>query len=153
MAKKSGEIDDLEKGIIIALQEDARKSFKSIARDLGVSEGTISNRVGRLVGEGILKLEARINPFKLRNKVTALIGLNLHQRYHPEVLQKLQVLPNVNSVWVTTGKYDLFMEVVADSINDLNDFLFNSEFKQIEEITFTETHIMLHSETKLFKLH
>ena len=152
MTKKNGIIDDLERNIILALQEDARKSFKSIAKDLGVSEGTISNRVNRLIEEGILKLEARVDPFQLQNKVTALIGLNLQQRYHPEVVKKIQVLPNVNAVWVTTGKYDLFMEVLVDSINDLNDFLFNSEFKQLEEITFTETHIMLHSETKHFKL-
>lgn len=145
-------IDDLEKNIILALQDDARKSFKSIAKDIGVSEGTISNRVNRLMEKGILKLEARVDPFKLQNKVTALVGLNLHQRFHPEVLKKLQVLPNVNSVWVTTGKFDLFMEIMADSINDLNDFLFKSDFKKIEEITFTETHIMLHSETKYFKL-
>ncbi|MCG8637426.1 MAG: Lrp/AsnC family transcriptional regulator [Desulfobacterales bacterium] len=152
MAKKKKELDELEKKIIKALQADARKSFKSIAKDLDVSESTISNRVGRLIENGILKMEARINPFELDNKVTALIGLNLKHRFHPKVLKELQQLPNVNSVWVTTGKYDLFMEVIADSNNDLNDFLFKSEFNRMEEITFTETHIMLYSETKYFKI-
>ncbi|MEH0019667.1 MAG: Lrp/AsnC ligand binding domain-containing protein [Desulfobacter sp.] len=152
MTLMDGSLDELETNIILALQEDARKSFKSIAKDLNVSEGTISNRVNRLTQQGILKLEARVNPFALTNKVTALLGINLKHRTHAQSLKKIEALPNVNAVWVTTGKYDIFVEVMADSINDLNQFLFDTGLSKIEDIEFTETHIMLHSETKFFKI-
>lgn len=152
MTLLDGDLDDLEIAIITALQTDARKSFKSIAADLNVSESTISNRVNRLIQKDILKLEARINPFNLKNKVAALVGINLKHRSHAQTLKQIEKLPGVSSVWVTTGKYDLFAEVIADSINDLNDFIFGAGLSKIDNITFTETHIMLHSDTKFFKI-
>ncbi len=152
MTLMDSNLDDLEVKIVQALQKDARKSFKSIAADLNVSEGTISNRVNRLIQKDILKLEARINPFNLTNKIAALLGLTLDRRSHNQTLKEIQKLPNVNAVWVTTGKYDIFVEVLADSINDLNDFIFNGGLSEIENITSTETHIMLHSDTKFFRI-
>ena len=152
MTLADGSLDELETKIILALQEDARRSFKSIAKELNVSEGTISNRVNRLTQNGILKLEARINPFALSNKVAALLGINLKHRTHAKALKAIQALPNVSAVWVTTGKYDIFVEVLVDSINDLNNFLFDHGLSNIEEIEFTETHIMLSSESKFFKI-
>lgn len=152
MTLKDGNLDELEEEIISALQEDARKSFKSIAADLGVSEGTISNRVNRLIQKGILKLEARVNPFKLTHKVAALLGVNLKRRSHEETIREIEKMPYVNAVWVTTGQYDIFVEVLADSINDLNDFLFGGAMSHIENIHSTETYVMLHSDTKFFKI-
>ncbi len=147
-----GNLDDLEIKIIKALQTDARRSFKSIAMDLDVSEGTIGNRVNRLLKKNILKLEARINPFGLSNKVVALLGINLKTRSHTQTVKEIERLPQVSSVWVTTGKFDLFLEVLVDSINDLNNFIFDGGLSKIKNISFTETHIMLHSDTKYFKI-
>lgn len=147
-----GNLDDLEIKIIKALQTDARRSFKSIAMDLDVSEGTIGNRVNRLLKKNILKLEARVNPFCLSNKVVALLGINLKTRSHTQTVKEIERLPQVSSVWVTTGKFDLFLEVLVDSINDLNNFIFDGGLSKIKNISFTETHIMLHSDTKYFKI-
>jgi Lrp/AsnC family transcriptional regulator for asnA, asnC and gidA len=147
-----GNLDELEIKIIKALQKDARKSFKSIAKDLNVSESTIGNRVNRLLKKNILKLEARINPFGLSNKVGALLGINLKNRSHTKTIKEIEQLPQVNSVWVTTGKYDLFLEVLVDSINDLNDFIFGGGLGDIQNVSFTETNIMLSSNTKYLKI-
>ncbi len=152
MALIDDNLDDLEINIIKALQIDARRPYKGIAKDLGVSEGTIGNRVNRLLKKNILKLEARINPFVFSNKVSALLGINLITRSHTETIAEIEKLPEVNSVWVTTGKYDLFLEVLVDSVNDLNNFIFGGGLSKIENISFTETHIMLHSNTKYFKI-
>ncbi len=152
MTLTDGSLDELETQIVLSLQEDARRSFKSIAKALNVSEGTISNRVNRLVKKGILKMEARVNPFALSGKVAALLGINLKHRSHSRAVREIQSLPNVNAVWVTTGKYDIFVEVLADSINDLHTFLFDRGFGQIDDIESTETHIMLQSDTKFFKV-
>lgn len=152
MTLQEGNLDELEMSIVSALQTDARKSFKSIAAELNVSESTISNRVNRLVQNGILKLEARINPFKLSHKVTALVGMNIRHRAHEKALKEIEKLPHINAVWVTTGKYDLFAEVMADSITELNNFIFGEGLGKVESITATETHIILHSDTKFFKI-
>ena len=147
-----GSLDELEIQIILALQEDARKSYKSIAKELGVAEGTVSNRVNRLTQQGILKLEARVNPFAMSNKVAAIIGINLKRSQHAKTTKEIIALSNVNAVWITTGKYDIFAEVLADSIKELNIFIFKEGLSNIAGIEATDTHIMLHSDSKFFKI-
>jgi Lrp/AsnC family transcriptional regulator, regulator for asnA, asnC and gidA len=153
VALSDNKIDELDRGIILELQEDARRPYKEIASKLSVSEGTISNRVNRLLRSGILKLEARVNPFQLANKVAAIIGIKLERRGHLQAIDEISQIPGVSAVYVATGKYDLFIEVMEDSIADLNDFLFNkSQLSKIKNVVATETFILLSSNTKFFKL-
>jgi Lrp/AsnC family transcriptional regulator for asnA, asnC and gidA len=153
MALPDNRIDDLDRNIILELQEDARRPYKEIAAKLGVSESTISNRVNRLLRTGILKLEARVDPFKLTNKVAAIIGLKLERRGHLQAVEEIRKIPGVSAVYVATGKYDLFIEVMEDSIADLNDFLFQrSRLSKMKNVITTETFILLSSTTKFFKL-
>src|SRR5204862_6393925 len=58
-------VDDLDRRIIEALQENGRESFRGIAARLGVSEGTIRARYARLTSEGILQVVAVTNPLGL----------------------------------------------------------------------------------------
>ena len=153
MALPDNRIDDLDRSIILELQEDARRPYKEIAAKLGVSESTISNRVNRIQRTGILKLEARVDPFKLAHKVAAIIGIQLERRGHLQAVEEIRKIPGVSAVYVATGKYDLFIEVMEDSISDLNDFLFHkSRLSKMKNIVTTETFILLSSDTKFFKL-
>jgi Lrp/AsnC family transcriptional regulator for asnA, asnC and gidA len=147
-----GSIDALDRKIIWELQEDARRPFKAIARTLTVSEGTVKNRVNRLIKNGVLKLEARVHPFSLENKIVAVVALTLIERNHEEVMKKIEKLPSVTSVWNATGRYDLFFEVMVDSLNELNDVLFLRDLSSIGGIDKSETFILLSSRTKYFKL-
>lgn len=153
MALPDNQIDELDRNIILELQEDARRPYKEIAARLSVSESTISNRVNRLVRTGILKLEARVDPFKLANKVAAIIGIRLERRGHLQAIEEISKIGGVSAVYVATGKYDLFIEVMEDSIADLNEFLFlKSRLNKMKNIVATETFILLSSTTKFFKL-
>ena len=147
-----GSIDALDRRIIWELQEDARRPFKAIARTVNVSEGTVKNRVNRLIKNGVLKLEARVNPFSLPSKIVAVVALTLIERNHEEVMKKIEKLPSVTSVWNATGRYDLFFEVMVDSLNELNDVLFLRDLSSIGGIDKSETFILLSSRTKYFKL-
>jgi Lrp/AsnC family transcriptional regulator for asnA, asnC and gidA len=153
MALANNRIDDLDRNIILELQEDARRSYKEIAAKLSVSESTVSNRVNRLVRTGILKLEARVDPFKLTDKVAAIIGIKLERRGHLQAVNEIRKIPGVSAVYVATGKYDLFIEVMEDSIADLNDFLFHkSRLSKVKNVIATETFILLSTDDKYFKL-
>lgn len=152
MANAQGEMDDIDRKIILELQEDARKQFKIIAKKLDVSEGTVRNRVTRLKNRGILKLEARVDPFALPNKISVLVGVNLKERDHERKIKQIEKIPMVTAVWNATGRFDLFFEVMVDSLNALNDILFRNNLKKIGGIRYTETFVTLASNTKYFKL-
>src|SRR5438067_4540401 len=57
--------DELDRGIIEALQANGRESFRAIAARVGVSEATVRVRYGRLTAEGILQVVAVTNPLGL----------------------------------------------------------------------------------------
>ena len=145
-------LDNIDRKIILELQKDARRQFKVIAKKLNVSEGTIKNRVTRLINRGILKLEARVNPFALPNQISAVVGVNLEERNHEEKIKEIEKIPGITSVWNAAGRFDLFFEIMVDSLNSLNDILFRKDLKEIGGISYTETYIILYSNTKYFKL-
>jgi Lrp/AsnC family transcriptional regulator for asnA, asnC and gidA len=152
MTSAGHKLDDIDRKIILELQEDARRQFKKIAKKLNVSEGTIKNRVTRLKNRGILILEARVNPFALPNTVSALVGVNLKERDHENKIKEIEKIPAVTAAWNATGRYDLFFEVMVDSLDSLNEILFKEELNKINGIRYTETFLTLFSNTKFFKL-
>ena len=66
--------------------------------------------------------------------------------------QEIEKIPEITSVWSATGRFDLFFEIMADSLDALYGILYRKEFKEIESISYTETHVTLSSKTKFFKL-
>ena len=152
MAGAQPNLDNIDRKIILELQKDARRQYKLIAKKLNVSEGTIKNRVTRLINRGILKLEARVNPFALPNQISAVVGVNLKERNHEEKIKEIEKIPGITSVWNAAGRFDLFFEIMVDSLNSLNDILFGKDLKKIGGISYTETYIILYSNTKYFKL-
>jgi len=148
------EMDELDLDIIRELQKDARMHFNKIAPKLGVTEGTVRNRVKSLIDRGILVLEARVNPTALANSAAALVGLNLEKRNQVEVMKRIEALPGVTSVWNTTGRFDLFFEVMMDSLKELNSFLFQNDqgIEKVGGILSSETFVLLDSSTKYFKI-
>jgi Lrp/AsnC family transcriptional regulator for asnA, asnC and gidA len=153
--KKKGipkDIDDLDRKIIHELQGDARAPFKDIAKRLRISEGTARNRVIKLINRGVLKLEARVDPFALPHKIPALVGVSLREKDPEQKMREIEKIPRVTSVWNTTGPYDLFFEVMVDSLEELNRVLLGIEPNYVKGISRTETFVILSSGTKFFKL-
>jgi len=67
-------MDELD-SLIIDMQKDGRSSNAGIARELGVSEGTVRRRLRLLVEDGVIRVMAVPNVRKLGYHTTALIGL------------------------------------------------------------------------------
>jgi len=69
-------IDDINLAIIRHLR-DGRKSFRQIAKALGVSENTVRGRVNHLMEKGILDITGLVNPEAIPGHRTAIIGVKL----------------------------------------------------------------------------
>jgi Lrp/AsnC family transcriptional regulator for asnA, asnC and gidA len=150
MPRPRNQIDELDRNIILELQQDARRPNNEIAKKLKVSEGTIRNRVARMVENGILKLQARVDPFAFSDKISALVGVRIRGREHEETMEKISKVSCVTSIWNATGRYDLFFELMVDSLEDLNDVLYRKVLKDVKGIQNTETFVTLWSNTKYY---
>ena len=48
------ELDDIDKSLLVALQEDGRYSMRALADIVGVALGTVSNRLNKLEENGVI---------------------------------------------------------------------------------------------------
>ena len=137
-------VDNLDIKILSILQEDSRKSFQEIARELVVSGGTIHVRMNRLKELGIVNGSRIMLDYpKLGFDVTTFIGINLHNAGDSAaVLAKLKEMDEITEVHYTTGSYSLFIKAILQSTLGLKTFLVE-KLQLIEEIQSTETLISL----------
>ena len=138
------EIDELDLNIIRILQQDARRPFQEIARDLSVSGGTVHVRYNKLRELGIIKGSRIIVDMQMLGfEVCAFVGINLHNaRDYYIVVQKLKDFDEIIEVHSTTGAYNFFIKVVAKNTRGLHNFL-TDRLQEMPEIQSTETFISL----------
>ena len=139
--------DEIDWKIINILREKFVPN-NAIARELGVSEGMIRQRVKRLKEAGILKIRALINPDILEDLQLAMVAVNITDSASlKKKADQIANLENVLSVSFTSGRYDLFAEVLVTSNRDLVRFL-TEELPNVEGVTNSETFMMLKSYNK-----
>ena len=117
-------LDRTDLKILRILNENARKSFREIGRELGISEGTVRNRVKRLTEKGIITgFHASINPKNLGFEVVAILGLYIKPSKVEETLDKLKELDEIVELYQTTGEYDAVCIAILKDIESLGNFL------------------------------
>jgi Lrp/AsnC family transcriptional regulator, regulator for asnA, asnC and gidA len=132
-------IDALDQGIIEALQDNGRESFRAIAARLGVSEATIRARYARLCDDDILQVVGVTNPLGLGFE-QALIGLKTAGSPEP-IADEIARWPEADYVVVTAGQYDLVVEVVATDRRHLLEL--TNRMRALDGVVSTETFLYL----------
>jgi Lrp/AsnC family transcriptional regulator for asnA, asnC and gidA len=117
-------LDDLDRAIIHCLIEDGRMPSAQIARRLGgASTKTITSRIARLTDEGAVKVTAIANPRALGYRIIAGVGVETAPGDVEKVGQALAEIPQVNYVALVAGDRDLWLQVRAADMDDLQAFL------------------------------
>ncbi|HJS20840.1 MAG TPA: Lrp/AsnC family transcriptional regulator [Anaerolineales bacterium] len=116
-------LDEADMIIVKALQKDGRVAFAQIAGQLGVSPGMIRQRYNRMVEQGILKVVAITNPLMLGYKTMAMIGIRVDGKKLLEVAEKISRLDEVIYMVISSGRFDIFAEVVCRDHEDLLRFI------------------------------
>jgi Lrp/AsnC family transcriptional regulator for asnA, asnC and gidA len=139
-------VDDLDRRIIEALQENGRESFRRIAARLGVSEGTVRARYARLTSQGILQVVAVTNPLGLGFE-QALIGVKTSGP-PSDVADGISRWPEADYVVVTAGQFDLVVELVAADRRELLEL--TNRLRALDGVVSTETFFYLEMWKQLY---
>lgn len=116
--------DELDLQIMRELQKDARQSFRELAKKMSVAEGTVYNRINKLIGLGVLRgYVPDIDVSKLGYDLTAIIGIAVEGGHTDEVGSRIAEEPNVSAVYDVTGDYDAVVVAKFRDRNSLNDFV------------------------------
>ena len=124
VSRLSSPYDDLNQRIIRLLQEDGRTPYDEIGQKLGVSGGTVRNRVTRMRDAGMLRIVAVVDPVAVDYESDAMLGIKAAPGIAPtSVAQRLDPYPAVVYVMWVSGRFDLLVEVVCDEETELTTFL------------------------------
>ena len=135
-------LDDLDKAIIKCLQQDGRRPYAQIGRELKVPEATVRQRAERLISRGIVQIVGVTDPLAMGFQQPALIGLKVEAGRLEEISQQIGALDEVTYLVVTAGRYDLVCEVVCEDNDHLLRVL-TERFADIKGIKSTETLVEL----------
>ena len=135
-------MDELDIEIIEYLQHDGRMPFTEIAQLLDVSEGTVRNRVARLIKNQTLHIVGLIDPARLGFDAPAMIGITVQGENIEDVAMKIASFPEVSYLIMVSGEYDLIFEVLCRDRQHLATFL-NESLRQVAGVMRAQTFMTL----------
>jgi Lrp/AsnC family transcriptional regulator for asnA, asnC and gidA len=130
--------DHLDHQIVDALVQDGRRPFVRIAADLGVSEASVRQRVGRLIRDGVMEITAVTNPLKLGYDVVCMLGVSVEKAMLERAGEALAELEEVTYLVACTGRYDYLVEVVCQDNRHLLEFL-SRQLAEVPGVLSTES--------------
>jgi DNA-binding Lrp family transcriptional regulator len=117
-------ISDLEKKILTSLTENARKSFRSVAKEVGTSTTAVYNNVKKMEQSGLLKgYIPDVDEVMLGFDLVAIMALRITHGKLKNVYKALKDLPPVKLIFDITGEWDAILICYFKERRDLDNFL------------------------------
>lgn len=137
-------MDDLDHALISLLRQDARTPVATLAAKLGVSRGTVTNRLRRLEDDQVIVgYSVRLRPDAQPQQIRAWMGVLVEGNRTRAVIASLLGEPGVEALHDTNGRWDLLAELRAQDMAELSQVL--ERIRLIQGIANTETSILLTS--------
>jgi Lrp/AsnC family transcriptional regulator for asnA, asnC and gidA len=134
-------LDDVSKRIVELLQQDGRQPFVTIARDVGLSEAAVRQRVQKLIDSDVMQIVAVTDPLQVGFTRQAMVGVRVPGDVR-EVADALCAMPEVSYVVTTAGSFDLLVEVVCEDDAHLLDVVMR-QIRGLSGVGATETFVYL----------
>ena len=137
-------IDETARRILSVLQRDARTSMRKISEEVGVSLGTVSNRVRRLEKIGVIRgYTVLLDPEKVGWDLNVVVGLRIQKGRLIEIQEKIAEDPRVYGVYDVTGDFDSMVVARARDRSDLDEL--SKNVMSIDGIERSVTHLVLNT--------
>jgi Lrp/AsnC family transcriptional regulator, regulator for asnA, asnC and gidA len=133
-------LDEVSKLIIEQLQQDGRRSYAAIGKAVGLSEAAVRQRVQRLIDGGVMQIVAVTDPMTLGFRRQTMIGIKCEGDLE-RVADHLAHMDEIDYVVITSGSFDLLVEVVCEDDDHLLEIL--SRVRGVPSVTSTETFVYL----------
>lgn len=141
-------LDDKAKRLIELLQIDGRSSYAALAKEVGLSEAAVRQRVQRLIDQGVMQIVAVTDPLSVGFHRQAMLGVKAQGDLR-KVAEAIAAFQEVDYVVVCAGRYDLLAEVVCENDSHLLQLL-NDEVRLVQGVTDIETFVYLRLEKQSY---
>ena len=132
-------MDDLDREILGILRRDSRTPYTEIADAVDTSEGTVRNRVERLIDDGIIE---RFTVATRTGNVKSMIEIGMAVDVDTEaVTERMAEWSEVDFVWQVSGEQDVVLVVDCVDTSSVNELI--TRARELDEVESTKTRLIL----------
>ena len=135
-------MDELDRQILDILRRDARTPYTEIADEVGTSEGTVRNRVERMMDDDVIErftISTRTGNVKAMIEVSVAVDVDTKG-----IAERMAAWEEVDFVWMVSGEQDVVLVVDAADTRGVNDLI--TQARDQEEVVSTKTRLILDEE-------
>jgi len=144
-------LDDIDRKLLSELLKDSKRSFRELAKAIGVSAATVINHVQRLVSAGVIKDYAvRLDHERLGYELTVVTEITVSKGKLLETDEEIAKLPSVCAVYDITGLTDAMVVAKFKSRSDLSEF--TKSLLAMPYVERTNTHVVLTTVKEDFRM-
>ena len=113
-----------------------------MAKAIDVTEGTVRNRIQKLIQNKIIKITVINNINRMDNPSVAFVGLDVETRSKDSIAKSLSKMKEVRFVSTLIGRHDLMAFILAEDITKLSKVLYE-DIASLPGVRFSESSIGL----------
>jgi len=135
------ELDDVDLEIVRILHADGRSSYSDISKIIGVSAGTVRNRISRMRASGMLFFDVWLDPHRSGLSVHATLLMKVKPRQLMGTAGALADRDETAYVATLAGAYDIVADVFCRDVLDLRR-LIHEKIQQIDGVIDVSTNLV-----------
>lgn len=135
-------LDEIDRKLLRELLKDSKRSYRELARNIGVSTATVINHIQRLESAGVITdYTVQLDTERLGYELTVITEITVSKGRLLEVEQEISKIPNVCAVYDITGLTDAMVIAKFKSRRNLSDF--TKKLLAMIYVERTNTHVVL----------
>ncbi|MDE2133378.1 MAG: Lrp/AsnC family transcriptional regulator [Alphaproteobacteria bacterium] len=135
-------MDDTDRHLIALLRKNARLPVAALAKALGVSRGTVQNRINRLTARGTIQgFTVRVRSGAEPARIRAIMMIAVEGERSERIIKLLRGNPEIAAIHTTNGRWDMVLELNTESLEAFD--LVLHRVRLIEGISGSETSLLL----------
>ncbi|MDP6047830.1 MAG: Lrp/AsnC family transcriptional regulator [Candidatus Bathyarchaeota archaeon] len=144
-------LDEIDTKLLKELLVDSKRSFRELAKAIGVSPATVINHVQRLESGGIIQdYSVRLDHERLGYELTVIIEIIVSKGKLLETDEEISKIPNVCAVYDITGETDAMVIAKFRTRSALSEF--TKKLLTMPYVERTNTHVVLTTVLEDFRM-
>ncbi len=144
-------LDDIDRKLLGELLKDSKRSYRELAKAIGVSAATVINHVQRLESAGVIKdYSIRLDHERLGYELTVITEITVSKGKLLETEEEIAKIPNACAVYDVTGLTDAMVVAKFKSRSDLSEF--TKKLLAMPYVERTNTHVVLTTMKEDFRM-
>jgi len=144
-------LDEIDRKLLAEILKDSKRSYRDLAKAIGVSAATVINHIQRLESAGVIKDYTVMLDFeRLGFELTVVTEMTVSKGKLLETQREIAKLPYVCAVYDITGEIDSMVVAKFRNRRELSEF--PKDLLSMPFVERTNTHVVLNTVKEDFRM-